>query len=182
MLSQVFNVIALALRASLAAIVIIAGIAKLTDRRSFTLTLMQLGIPAHKKRLLHNITLLIPFIEVSFGFLVVSSLWPIIANTAMFILTLMFNGVIIFALRKAPHTMCRCFGALSNTRFNRPLLVRCVILTISALVVLLWSAIYPSEGISLWLILILIAEYCLIAIVATHAVRVVETIKERMVA
>lgn len=182
MLSQVFNVVALALRASLAAIVIIAGIAKVTDRRGFMHTLMQLGIPAHQKRLLYILTFLIPFIEVSIGFLVVSSLWPIIVNTVMLLLMLMFNSVIIFALHKAPHTMCRCFGALSNTRFNRPLLVRSVILTILALIVLLWSAIYPFEGISLWLILILISEYCLIAIVATHAVRVVETIKERMVA
>lgn len=180
MLYQAFAVVVFSVRALLAATLVVAGIAKLTDREGFTRTLIELGVSARKGGLSRTLAILVPLIELSLGLLVVSGLWPILANTAMLFLMLLFSGMIIFALRKAPNALCQCFGALSSTRFSRNLLLRNIALTVLALFVLSSSLVLPFEGVSLWLILVLIAEYLVLAVVAAHAVRVVEEIKERM--
>jgi len=180
MLYQVFEVVVFSVRALLAVTLVVAGIAKLTDREGFTRTLIALGVSARKGGLSRTVAILVPLIELSLGFLVVSDLWPILANTALLFLMLLFSGVIIFALHKAPNAQCQCFGALSSTRFSRHLLFRNIALTVLALFVLSSSLALPLEGVSLWLVLVLIAEYLVLAVVAAHAVRVVEAIKERM--
>jgi hypothetical protein len=181
MLYYALEVVVLSVRASLAATLVVAGAAKLADREGFTITLIALGISARKGQLARNAALLFPLLELSLGLVVISGLWSILANASVLLLMLVFNGVILFALRKAPNAMCQCFGALSRTRFSRNLFLRSVALTVLAMLILLSSIVSPPfQGVPLWLIPVLIAEFLVLAVVAAHAVRVVEAVKERM--
>lgn len=181
MLNYALEVVVLSVRALLATILVVAGAAKLADREGFTITLIALGISARKRQLARNAALLIPLLELSLGLVVISGFWPVLANASVLLLMLVFNGVIFFALRKAPNATCQCFGALSRTRFSRNLFLRSIALTVLALLVLVSSIISPPfQGAPLWLASILIAELLILAVVAMHAVRVVEAIKERM--
>jgi uncharacterized membrane protein YphA (DoxX/SURF4 family) len=181
MLSQAFGVVVLSIRAFLAVILIVAGVAKLTDQEDFMLTLSTLGVAARQKWLSRCIALFIPLIELCVGLLVVSNLWLIVADTAVLLLMLIFSGAVIFALRKAPNSECRCFGALSKARFSHRLFLRSIMLTLMALVVLFSRLMWLHvEVVPLWLTVLLIAEYGMLAIVTMHAVRVIDKIKERM--
>src|SRR5260370_8312672 len=123
MLHFVFVAMVFFARALLAAMLIVAGVDKLVDRAGFTATLVALwGSPRTKPVLIHAATFF-PGVELGLGFLIIADLWPIIIDVAVVVLMVIFSGVIVFALYKAPSTSCRSFGPLSTSRFSQNLLL-----------------------------------------------------------
>src|SRR5437763_13411842 len=86
MIQNILQVIIFLIRASLAAVLVAAGAAKLADTRSFATTLMGLGVPARRALLLRGLALIIPLMEVGLGLTVVSGFWPRVVNGAVLVL------------------------------------------------------------------------------------------------
>ncbi len=174
-------VIVFLLRASLAAVLVAAGAAKLADTRSFAITLIGLGVPARRERLLRGLALTIPLVEMGVGVMVVSGFWPAVTNGVLLLLMCSFSIVVIVALLKNLQVKCRCFGALSDSQFSGKGLVRSLLLTVLASVVF-WAGNSFSlqfEG-SPGIVLLLIAGYLVFAVVAAQAATSIAVLKERM--
>src|SRR6266567_1458924 len=137
-MQSILQVIVLLMRASLAALLVAAGAAKLADTRSFALTLLGLGVPARQRLLTRGLALIIPLLEVGLGLAVVSGLWPPVINGAVLVLMGGFSAVVIIALRRKLHVACRCFGTLSDSQFSNKGLARSLLLT-SVAAVVFWS-------------------------------------------
>jgi uncharacterized membrane protein YphA (DoxX/SURF4 family) len=180
MLHQAIELIMLAVRAFLAVMLIVAGVAKLTDRTGFALTLVRLGVSTRRGQLERTIALFVPLIELSLGLLLITGLWPITMDALVLILMIGFTGVIAFALRKAPGATCRCFGALNSAHFSPKLLLRNIGLSVAALFVLLANVSVSFESAPPWLVVALVTQYLMLAVVATQAVRVLKELAERM--
>src|SRR5260370_33416846 len=132
------QVIILLMRASLAAVLVAAGSAKLADTRSFALTLLGLGLPVRQRLLTRGLAYAIPLLEGGLGLTVVSGLWPLVINGAVLVLLCGFRLVVIFALSRKLNVACRCFGTLSDSQFSKQGLARSLLLTLLAVVVF-WS-------------------------------------------
>jgi uncharacterized membrane protein YphA (DoxX/SURF4 family) len=183
MLYQALDIALLAGRAFLAMILVIAGAAKLVDRDGFTLTLIGLGLSARTGQLARVAALLIPLMELGLGLWVVSGVTPMTANVATLALMAAFSIVIGFAALRVPNTACRCFGALSDSRFGYKLLLRSLGLTLIALLVSQFSMTSPrAYAASWWVIVILVTEYLALAVISMRAVGVVNELKKRMTA
>lgn len=180
MLHDVAAMAALIARASLGAMLIIAAVAKEANRKSFTHTLITLGLP--EGYLVQLTTLLVPVLEACLGIVVIVGIWPQAADLGLLLLMLVFTGIIALGVQHAPNTMCQCFGALSVSRFGRVLLIRSVGLTLVALFVLVVDNPIRDSGAPIWAIGFLATGYFLLAVVAAHAVRFVAEIKERLAA
>ncbi len=170
----------LLIRASLAAVLIAVGAAKLADTRSFATTLIGLGVPARQERLVRGLAFAVPLTEVSLGLGLVSDLWPTVINGAVLVLMCGFSIIVLVALRKAPHVACRCFGALSDSQFSGKGLARSLLLTVLA-VVTWWSGnIYtPPFDRSPGAVILLVAGYLLFAAAAAQAAATIAAVKAR---
>src|SRR5947209_14284638 len=118
MIQSIFQVIVLLIRASLAAVLVAAGAAKLADTRSFATTLMGLGVPPRRALLLRGLALIIPLVEAGLVLAAVSGFWPRVVKAAVLVLLASFSIVVIFALRKRLQVACRCVGTLSDSQFS----------------------------------------------------------------
>ncbi len=182
MTSQIAQVVVLLMRASLASVLVAAGAAKLADLHSFAATLIALGVPAHRRHLVHGSAFTLPLVEVMLGLALVSGLWPTFINGAVLILMSGFSLVVIIALRKAPSATCRCFGALSDSQFSRRGLVRSLLLTTIAVIVLWWGTSTPTLQTDepLMVRLLLVAGYLVFAIGVAQAATTIALLKGRM--
>ena len=183
MIHQSLDVALLAGRAFLATLLVIAGAAKLMDQSGFALTLIGLGVSARAGQVARIAALLIPLMELGVGIWLTSGLAPALANAAVLSLTVAFSAVIGFAVLRAPNTACRCFGALSDSRFGHQLLLRSIGLVLIALLVFRLSPtsreVYEA---SWWVIIIVVIEYLALAVITGHTVGVVNELKKRMAA
>ncbi len=168
-------------RAFLAIVFVTAGAAKITDGTNFGTTLVSLGIPMHSQKSARGIAITISLTEILVGIFVISELWPIIINAVLFGAMGSFTLVVLYALHKAPHATCHCFGALSNSQFSKRGLLRNLLLTAAALMVLLLANDLPQPQFhELFPIrLLLIAGYLLLALCTVQATRVIALVKER---
>jgi hypothetical protein len=119
-------------RMVVAAVLVAAGAAKLADLRSFRGTLVGLGLPFSR--------VLPPLVaagELVVGVAGLTSVWPQVTDAVTVVLTLGFVVIAGVALRRSPGLRCRCFGALSNSRFGRTMLARSLVLATVAMAVLL---------------------------------------------
>ena len=181
MMQGILQVIVLLVRASLAAVLVAAGAAKLADTRSFAATLMGLGVPVRRHPLIRRLALIIPLLEVGLGIAVVSGLWPGIVNGAVLVLLASFSIVVIIALRRKLQVACRCFGTLSDSQFTGKGLLRSLFLTVLAGGVF-WSwSTYPSQlHAPPGAIILLVAGFLLFALAAMQAAKTIAVLKERM--
>jgi hypothetical protein len=175
------QIIVLLIRALLAAVLVAAGAAKLADTRSFAATVVGLGIPARRKRLVRGLALAIPLLEMGLGLGLVSGLWSTGINGAVFVLLGGFSLVVLIALRKAPNVACRCFGALSDSQFSRKGLARSLFLTALAAVVFWYGNTFSLQlnGAS-GSIVLLVMGYLVFAGVVAQAAKTLGIIKERL--
>ncbi|HET8851681.1 MAG TPA: MauE/DoxX family redox-associated membrane protein [Ktedonobacteraceae bacterium] len=178
--SPFLELVGLSARSFLAIVLIVAGAAKLADKANFSATLARLGVSSHQETR-SILALLLPISELALGLFVASGLWSGLANVAVLLVMLGFDGVTLYAIRRAPDTTCRCFGALSDTPFNQKTLLRNAVLTALAVIALVSSE-FPvvSSGASPWLVAVVLAGYLVVALAAVHAARVVQSMRERM--
>lgn len=182
MLSNVLQFVIFLSRASLAAVLVAAGAAKLADVSGFATTLQGLGIPARLVSLVRGLALVVPLVEVALGIALVSGLWPTVISSVVLVLMCGFSLVVIVALRRRVRVACRCFGTLSDSQFSGRGLVRSLVLTLLAVVVLWGGGAYTlGFSASLPALLLLVAGYLLFGLAAAQAARSIAVLKERMI-
>jgi uncharacterized membrane protein YphA (DoxX/SURF4 family) len=182
MLQSILQIIIFLGRASLAAVLVAAGAAKLADMQSFATTLRGLGMPVRQEPLSRGLALIVPLIELVLGIAIVSGLWPTVINGIAFVFMGSLSLVVLIALRKKLTVSCRCFGMLSDSQFSGKGLARSLLLTLLALVVF-WegrasSLRFDAPPVA---VLILVAGFLLFGLAAGQAAKSIAAIKERMV-
>lgn len=171
----------LGIRASLAAVLVIAGAAKLADLQSFIATLTGLGVRDGKIHVVSVLSRVVPLIEISLGLALVTGLWPSVVNAAVMLLMAGFSIVVVVALYKAPHVACRCFGALSESQFSKRGLGRTLLLTALSAVVYWGSNAYSLQyKAATWTIVLLVGGYVLLAAVAAQSAMTISLLKARI--
>lgn len=120
------------LKVFLATVLVAAGAAKFADLPGFITTLIGLGVPSHRDFLLRGIGFTVPLLEVTLGIMLVVGVWPEVINLLTLGLTLFFTAITTIALVRGFQVTCRCFGALSESQFNRRGLTKTLILTLIA--------------------------------------------------
>jgi len=181
MLQNILQIVLLLCRASLAAVLLAAGTAKLADTRSFAATLIGLGVPARRQLLVRGLAFIFPLVEVILGIAIVTGLWPTIINSLVLMLMCGFSLVIVVALRRKLQVACRCFGMLSDSQFSARGLARSLFLTLLAVLVFWGGRLYSLQltG-SPAAILLLVAGFLLFALAAAQAAKTIAELKERM--
>ncbi|SRR6266566_3689828 len=181
MIWYTFQVFVLLIRSALAAVLVASGAAKLSDIRSFVMTLAGLGLPAHRPYVLRGLAISIPLLEIGVGIVAVTGLWATIINGILLVLMCSFSLIVMIALQKKVNISCRCFGALSDSQFNGKGLVRNLLLTVLALIVFLSGSASSSQiGGALGTTMLLVAGYLVFGIATTQAAKSLAAIKERM--
>ena len=182
MLLNILQIVLLLCRASLAAVLLAAGAAKLADTGSFATTLIGLGVPARRELLVRGLSFIFPLVEVILGIAIVTGLWPTIINSLVLVLMCGFSLVIMVALRKKLHVACRCFGMLSDSQFSTRGLARSLFLTLLAVGVFWGGRVYSLQlSGSPAIVLLLVAGFLLFALAAAQAAKTIAEVKERMV-
>lgn len=180
MIQSILQVIILVMRASLAAVLVAAGAAKLADTGSFATTLLALRVPAGRGVLLRGLALFIPLLEVGVGIAVVSGLWPAVINSIVLVLMGGFSIVVLVALRRKLQVACRCFGTLSDSQFSGKGLARSLLLTVLAVIVFWGGNTYaPQFNAFPGVIILLDAGFLLFALAAAQAAKTIAILKER---
>ncbi len=169
------------LKAVLATVLIAAGAAKLADLHSFATTLTLLGIARRHKRFTSVLSLVISSMEVFLGLILITGFCQHIFSGIVLLLMSIFTLTVIVALFKAPHVTCRCFGALSDSQFNRRGLLRSVLLTMVAGIVFLWSGDVTSIPLNtvIEVMLPLLVGYVIFALGVAQAATVIALFKVR---
>jgi uncharacterized membrane protein YphA (DoxX/SURF4 family) len=176
MLTDIFHIAALFLRAGLAALLVISGATKLTERSKFADTLTTLGIPLS----LRWLAISIPLMEVSLSFLILSGLWPWFIDAFVLLIMTLFAAVVLYALSKHLTVNCRCFGSLSDSSFTHRGLIQNGFF-IAAASFVLWQdsvRVQPVEY-PLLFVLLCIAGYSLLGLVTAQASQTISTLKAR---
>lgn len=119
-------------RLALAALFLIAGLAKLLDRRRSAASLARFGVPAP---LIRPASVALPAAEllVALGLLLASTAQA--ASVAAFVLLGTFAAVTAVAGRRGDEFECGCFGSLHSERIGAPMIVRVAALAMVALLV-----------------------------------------------
>lgn len=178
-MQDLFQIVVLLMRASLAAVLVAAGAAKLADTRSFALTLRGIGLPVRPPWLIRGLALATPLLELGSGLAAVSGLWPQLINGIVLVLMCGFSLVVVVALSRKLNVACRCFGTLSDSQFSRRGLVRSLLLVLCAALVFggEQAGIAGVDG-GLGMNLLLVAGFLLFALAAAQAAKTLAILKE----
>lgn len=161
-------------RSVLATVLIAAGAAKLADLSSLTSTLKELT--NGRVRRAAPLAAAIASCELSLGLLSYASVWRQAVDVTILGLTFGFVGTTAYAAARRPTLRCRCFGTLSQSRFDMKALLRTLTLAVSAaLVVATWSAWsdVANSPTASFLIVIVGGVFALTVIQATRALDLV---------
>jgi len=182
LLQNTLQVLIFLARASLAAVLVAAGAAKLADVRGFAVTLGGLGIATRLDFLIRGLAFLFPSLELLLGIALVSGLWPTLINIVVVVLMGSFSLVVLYALRRKLHVACRCFGTLSDSQFSGKGLTRSILLTLLAIIVLGGGRAYSLQFVAPPVaILLLVSGFLLFGLTAAQAARSIAVLKERMI-
>ncbi len=122
-----------ALQVAVGLVLVGAGATKLVDLPGFTATLVGLGIGEAPARVGAR---LVAVTELGLGAASVAGIGLRVVNLAVLALMLAFLAVAAAAARWRPQVRCRCFGALSESRFGSTTVVRSLgLVAVSAVVV-----------------------------------------------
>jgi len=119
-------------RGILAVVLLASGGAKLGDLASFGGTLRALGVPERHGR---PAGVLVATVEAALGFALLTGSAVRAVDVAVLGLMAGFAAVTVYAVRTRPGLRCRCFGALTESRFGPYALVRTLALVVLAAVV-----------------------------------------------
>src|SRR5215831_1017894 len=135
-------------RLLLAAVFLVAGIAKLADLAGSRQALRDFGVPA---RLAMPFGLLLPLAELAVAvalLLPATAWWGALGALA---LLLLFVVGIAFNLARGRHPECHCFGQLHSAPAGWPTLIRNLVLAAVAGVVVAFGRSMPGPGVLDWL-------------------------------
>jgi len=135
--SELIALIVYALRALLAAVLVVSSTAKLVDLPGFERTLRQLRLPG-TMGVTRRLAVAVPCLELILGELSISGVAQQYVAVAVLIVFVGFTLVTAAAFMTGSDAQCRCFGALTGSQFTKGGLVRGLSLTAGAAVVSIW--------------------------------------------
>jgi uncharacterized membrane protein YphA (DoxX/SURF4 family) len=168
------TLLTLAIRDVLALVFISGGSAKLANLTEFQTVLARLGLPKRLK----PIALAVIAVEILMALAIISGWWWRFTNFAVLTVAIGFVLVSLWAYHRSAETTCRCFGALSASRFDRRAIARTSALATLALVVALAPMPDDARPRLLWgagLVLALVT----FGIVCFEAARAMEILQRR---
>lgn len=182
-MSQWSEVLTVVARGGLAATLIAAGASKLADIRGFTQTLKALGLAVGRESWAQAMPLGVPVMESGVGALSVAGIWLLPIDVVVFALMTSFVVITAYAMYRAPGTVCRCFGALADSRFGTRGLVRNIGLALVAGLVVWSDGAHPitANG-ALGARILLVGGYILFGLAVVQASRTLAEVKARMAA
>jgi hypothetical protein len=167
------NIIVLAIiRYALAAVLVVAGAAKLSDLDSFALTLRTVKFGPSRLSFASAAGIALGEISLSFALLATEPNFVVGILVALFMVAFVVVG--IHGSRVSGGVACRCFGALTERHFGRAMIAQaCVLLglSLSALAIEMRGSLSPSPPLTLALLPVL-AEYAMLGVVSAQASRV----------
>ena len=173
------NVIVLAIiRYTLAAVLVVAGAAKLSDLDSFALTLR--AVKFGPSRLSLAIAAGIALGEVLLSFALLATEPNLVVGILVALFMAAFVVVGIRGSRVRGPVACRCFGALTERHFGRAMIAQaCVLLglALSALAIEMRGFVAPSPP-STQTLLPVLAEYAILGLVSAQASRALARVAE----
>lgn len=169
---------ALTARAVVAAVLLASGAAKTVDLHSFARTLSAIGIPERWSR---QVAVATAAGELGLGIMSIAGAWVTLVDSLVLALTIAFVLVTAVAIANGRNVACRCFGALSNSRFGARSLVRAGVLSAAAAFVLARNsaleATYDPLSAGTAMVLVVAALFAFASAQAARAVEIVQ--KER---
>ncbi len=165
-------------RAVLAAVLLASGAAKIADLDSFSRTLAGIGVPERWSRPLAVAT---SAAELGLGVLSIVGAWVTLVDSLVLALTIAFVLVTAVAMWGGRNVACRCFGALTNSRFGPAALARAAVLAAAAAFVLTRNpaveATYDPVSAGTAMVVVVAALFAFASAQAARAVEIVQ--KER---
>lgn len=162
MISTLFLIVILFTRALLAVLLVTAGAAKLADTQGFARTLVGLGLSLGHHSLVRGLALAIPLLELGLGIGLISGLYPEVMDSAALAIFACFTLVVLISVLRTNSVTCRCFGALSDTQFTGWGLLRNIVYTGLALLVMVYgSRVHePFDGPPIFIALLVCCNCC----------------------
>lgn len=142
------NLILLLIRLVLAAVFLVAGLAKLADLAGSRQALRAFGVPA---RLADPFGLLFPLAELAVAVALVPPLTAWWGALGALLLLLLFVVGIAFNLARGRQPDCHCFGQLHSAPAGWPTLIRNLVLAAGAGLVVAFGRSTPGPGVLDWL-------------------------------
>ncbi len=142
------NIALVTMRVLLAAVFLVAGVAKLADRAGSRQALRDFGVPA---ALADPFGLLLPLAElaVAVALLLPATAWW--GALGALVLLLIFVGGIGYNLSRGRQPDCHCFGQLHSAPAGWPTLIRNLVLAALAALVVAFGRSVPALGVLDWL-------------------------------
>jgi uncharacterized membrane protein YphA (DoxX/SURF4 family) len=164
------QLVAAACELTVEAVLITAGAAKIADRAGFANTLVELGVPARRERLLAIAAAVIPMLEIALGITTVIRFQAKFASLGLLFAASLFTLLTLWAMRRRPKVRCRCFGDLGAAAFGRRTLGRNAILVALAAVAVWYEwGFEPAISMTLAMRLLSGLSFAAFAIAVGHA-------------
>jgi uncharacterized membrane protein YphA (DoxX/SURF4 family) len=164
-------------RAVVAVTLVASGSAKLGDLSSFADTVRGVGVP---RRYARGLGTAVALVETALGVLALAGAWVHAVDAAILALLVVFGAITAYAWRTRPDLRCRCFGALSDSRFGRRTLLRTIALaTVAALVAAGEQSDLPRYGGSSSARALTVAAALSLALVCAQAARTLDIVQRR---
>ncbi|MFN8221765.1 MAG: TlpA family protein disulfide reductase [Gaiellales bacterium] len=142
------TVIAISGRVVLAAVFVVAGVAKLRDRGGTRSALAAFGAPA---RLVSAAAVVLPVAELATAGLLLPSTTALVGAAVAAGLLLLFTAVVGRSLARGDAPDCRCFGQLRSKPIGRRTLVRNILLLAISGVAVVGTLVEPAESPVAWI-------------------------------
>ncbi len=171
-------VVYLVARDALAAVLVIAGSAKLADLNGFEQTLAGLfDLSLIQSRLL---ALLVPLFEIALGIAITMAMSRAVDAAALAIFVV-FAASSAWALWRRPSLACRCFGSLSNSQFTTSGLIRgSLLVATAALALMIGPGAVESPDRSGPPTMLVVAAFGVLGIAAWQAARTIDRVREAL--
>lgn len=182
-MAQWVEVLTLVARGGLAATLIVAGASKFADIHRFTQTLKSLGLSETRYHWTRVVAVAIPITESGVAALSVAGIWLLPVDVIVFALMTSFVVISAYAMYKVPGAVCRCFGALVDSRFGIRELVRNLVYFLVAVLVIWSDHAYSIQlNSTLDARVLLVVGYAIFGLAIVQASRTLAEVKARMVA
>jgi hypothetical protein len=164
---------------TVAAVLVASGASKLVNTTEFGNTLVALGMPARRERLIAIAAATISLAELAIGFFTVARVQPRLASLALLVAAGLFTTVTAWATARRPKVRCRCFGSLTESQFGRRGLAVNLALVAMAIIAMLYEWAYvPAISMSVLTRTLVILAFGIAAIAVGQAALVLPALSQ----